>query len=418
MRSLAASVSPAGFETTALGILDRRLRTDTLAPLAVALSGGGDSLALALIASAWAKTQGRPLLVLTVDHGLRQESAQWTARCRATALRLGAKFQDLSWEGSKPLRGLPAAARAARHGLLAEAARKAGAPVILMGHTADDLAESARMRAAGSTTPDPREWAPSPAWPEGRGVFLLRPLLGAGREEIRAWLRARSETWIDDPANGDLRFARARARATPDDGGPPSSDAPDGLADLALATETDAAGTLTIPRARLRHPAARAFVAMASLCAAGTARPPRSERAERLAERLAGEGTVALTLCGARIEADDLAVRFLRDAGEAERHGFPDLTAGPDGAVWDGRFEIFSEQPLLVRGVNSLRGRLPREIRTALGAFAPKVREGLPIGIHSDGELQLLVGQPPGAQVRALAYGRLLAACGAVSREP
>ena len=63
-----------------------------------------------------------------------------------------------------------------------------GAKVILMGHTASDLAEAAAMRAEGSTTPSPREWAPSPAWPEGRGVFLLRPMLAVSRQQVRDWL--------------------------------------------------------------------------------------------------------------------------------------------------------------------------------------------------------------------------------------
>ena len=85
--------------------------------------------------------------------------------------------------------------------------------MILFGHTADDMAEAALMRATDA--PDLgtlREWAPSPAWPEGRGVFLLRPLLGVTRTALRAWLAARRLDWLEDPANGDQRFARSRAR--------------------------------------------------------------------------------------------------------------------------------------------------------------------------------------------------------------
>jgi tRNA(Ile)-lysidine synthase len=71
--------------------------------------------------------------------------------------------------------------------------------VILMGHTADDRLEARAMRADGSTTPDPRAWSPSPAWPEGRGIFLLRPLLGLRRGEIRGW-RDGGESWSEAPA--------------------------------------------------------------------------------------------------------------------------------------------------------------------------------------------------------------------------
>lgn len=408
----------AGLETAAGAILDRRLRAESQAPVALGLSGGGDSTALALIANAWVKAHGRRLLILTVDHRLRPESALWTERCRRFAERLGAQFQALPWEDDKPLRGLPAAARAARHGLLAEAARQAGARVILLGHTADDIAEAARMRAAGSTTPDPREWAPSPAWPEGRGVFLLRPLLGAGREEIRAWLRSRNEGWIEDPANGDLTFARARARAAPEGESRAAPDAPEGLAELALAVRTDEAGALSLPRDKLRRPAARPFVAMAALCAAGTTRPPRGDRAERLAERLVAGGPLASTLCGARIEANSATVTFLRDAGEAQRGGLAELAFGPGVVVWDGRFELAADQPTVVRGVDGLRGRLPREARAALAAFPPKVREGLPVRVERDGGVQLLLRPVEGVAVRSLAHERLLAACGVVAREP
>jgi tRNA(Ile)-lysidine synthase len=81
-----------------------------------------------------------------------------------------------------------------------------------MGHTADDVAETQVMRSEGALTPFPREWSPSPVWPEGRGVFILRPLLGVRRESLRRWLLDRGEVWVEDPANSDLRFARSRAR--------------------------------------------------------------------------------------------------------------------------------------------------------------------------------------------------------------
>lgn len=374
-------------------------------------------MALALVAAAWAKRHGRPLAVLTVDHGLRPESRAWTEQCGRLARRLDASFHPLAWEGAKPLRGLPAAARAARHGLIAEAARQAGAQVVLLGHTADDLAEAARMRAAGSTTPDPREWAPSPAWPEGRGVFLLRPLLAAGRDEIRAWLRGRGESWIEDPANQDLRFARARARAAPEGEARPAPETPPGLADLARATQGDAAGTLVIAREHLRRPAARAFIATASLCAAGTSRPPRRERAEALAARMAGEGTFVATLGGARIEADAAQVRFLRDPGEALRGGLPEQALAAGVAVWDGRFEITTERPIAVRAIGGLRRRLPRAERNALAAFPPRGREALPTVVEGEITHCPVLGTTPGVTVRALAYERLLAACGAIERE-
>lgn len=140
-----------GLDAQVAAVLDRRLLAASQRPIALGLSGGGDSLALLLMAHTWAQAHGRRLLVLTVDHGLNPQSAAWTNACAARAERLGAEFQALDWTGPKPATGLPAAARAARHRLLADAARGAGARVLLLGHTADDGLEAQAMRRAGST---------------------------------------------------------------------------------------------------------------------------------------------------------------------------------------------------------------------------------------------------------------------------
>src|SRR5690606_1233676 len=171
--------------------LTARLEPHAPHPLALALSGGGDSIALLRLAADWARGQGRRLLALTVDHGLSPASTGWAATAGEAARCVGADWRGLSWTGPRPATGLPAAARAARHRLIADAARAAGARVILFAHTADDVAEAAAMRAAGSSTPSPRAWSPSPVWPDGRGLFVLRPLLELGRAELRRWLAER-----------------------------------------------------------------------------------------------------------------------------------------------------------------------------------------------------------------------------------
>ena len=386
-----------------LRLLDQYLRTDTERPVALALSGGGDSLALALMTADWARGNGRPLLILTVDHQLRPESRSWTDQCEAIAARLGADFRRLAWTGPKPATGLPAAARQDRHRLLARAAREAGARVILMGHTGSDLAESALMRAAGSSTPDPRVWSPSPVWPEGREVFLLRPMLGQDRTRIRDWLAERGETWIEDPANADLAYARVRARAADPLAVSPASEPPD-LTTLLAATSGDEAGVLALPRTALRdadHRAQARFLSAACLCAAGTERPPRPDRIEALRLRLIGTATAVATLAGARIEADALEIRFLREIGELTRKG----PASIEGGVWDGRFE-FASSDLAgdIRPLRGLTGRL--KVRPASPG-----RAALPVVMEAEGQVRL-------AGARPLALTRLKAACGGVRREP
>jgi tRNA(Ile)-lysidine synthase len=298
-----------GVEAAARAALDRRLDPESAAPLAVAVSGGGDSIALMHLAADWAAGAARPLRVLTVDHGLNRESGAWAQGVVDAAARLALSAEVLRWTGPKPAAGLPAAARAARHARLAEAARAAGARVILMGHTADDLVESAAMRAGGASVGDPREWGPSPAWPEGRGVFLLRPLLALSRRSLREHLRGLGEAWTEDPANADLRFARARARAGAvgalDGGAGGMTPAPPPL----LAEETPWGGLSWPAGERLEGRALSAAV----LCASGGTEPPRGVGLARLALRLErGEGA---TLAGARIAPAAGSILFGRDPG-------------------------------------------------------------------------------------------------------
>ncbi|HEX3367089.1 tRNA lysidine(34) synthetase TilS [Phenylobacterium sp.] len=391
LAATARKLSP-GLEKAAGEVLDRRLLRDHPRPIAVALSGGGDSVALLLAAHDWAKTAGRQLIVLTIDHQLRPESAAWTETCAAMARRLGLPFRALPWTGEKPATGLPAAARAARHALLADAARDAGARVILLGHTADDVLEARLMRQAGSTTPEPHEWSPSPAWPQGRGLFLLRPLLGVRRAAMRAWLSAHGEHWLDDPANEDAAYARPRARQTLAMGAAaPASKARASAKALALATRQDDTAGLEIDRAVLRaaRPDALArFLSAACLCAAGTARPPQRAKTERLAARITSEEDFTASLAGARVEAKAGVVRFGREPGEAARGGLAPIKLGAGQiAVWDGRFEV-----------------------TADGATEVIVAARRTTPVTTDAAVALTV--------RPLSHPRLLAACGAVETEP
>lgn len=417
--TLLQSVSP---------ILDRRLRPASAAPLAVALSGGGDSLALLLLVKAWADARGRRVIALTVDHGLNPASTGWTDRCRKTAARLGVDFRALHWTGDKPATGLPAAARQARHARLAEAAREAGASVLLMGHTADDLSESAAMRVEGSTVPDAREWAPSPAWPEGRGVFLLRPLLGVSRAALRAFLREAGEDWIDDPANEDLRFARARARAL-------QSSPRSGEGDPAEQRGGESAHRLpstALPAVPLPSPAAwgglilplttpPSTLAAAALCAAGTARPPRGASLARIIAGLRRGDPFTVTLAGARIEVGWTDIIVMRDAGEITRGGLAplDLPAGRT-LVWDGRFEVTAAAPgLRLVPLAGLAAKLPESERKRLSVIPSAARPTLPVIFDGDGAVScpILAERSP-VRVRALALARFEAATGGVDSEP
>lgn len=379
-------------------------------PVAVALSGGGDSVALTVMAKAWADAAGRPLLVLHVDHAIQSDGAVWAQGCRALAERLGCGFQALRWDGAKPAAGLPAAARRARHRLLADAARTAGARVILMAHTADDRAEAEAMRAQGATTPEPRSWAPSPVWPEGRGVFLLRPLLNVRRADLRAWLSAQGEGWIEDPANSDRRYARARVRADGIAKAPTGSEVQVPLALAAKAEEW--AGMITMPRADLRAAdaqAARRALALAAVCAGGGDRLPSGASALRVLSHIVEPGPFVGSLAGARVEASSELVRVYREAGEAGRGGLAPLR--PPG-VWDGRFEI--AEGVWVRALGHNLAALSADEQAAARGLPARARHALPVVVDETGRLRC----PPLAGHASLVGERFRAAAGLVQGEP
>lgn len=393
--------------------LDRRLDPQSDRPVAVAFSGGGDSLAALIAVLDWARPTGREVIALTVDHGLQPASAEWTAWAGQTAARLGARPQALIWRGRKPPAGLPAAARHARHQLLADTARRVGAGVIVTGHTADDAGENAVLGQGAL-----QEWSPSPVWPEGRDLFLLRPLLGERRDAIRDALAARDESWIDDPANLDLASPRVRARKS----GP---HAPLYLAptDSPLAHLVDARDSVfRLDRAHWRAASdddARRVLAAAMVCAGGGEAPPRRPRLDALIERLRGETPVVATLCGAKLFAEH-TILIVRNAGEAARGGLAPKSLTPhEITVWDGRYEIETEASgLTVAALGGHAARLPAEERRRLTLLPATVRPALPVILGGPSPTcPILAAESSPVRFRALAVSRFLAACGAIAQE-
>ncbi|MGZ9828414.1 tRNA lysidine(34) synthetase TilS [Tsukamurella ocularis] len=167
--------------------------------VAVALSGGADSLALLTGALA----EGLDVLALVVDHGLQDGSAAVAERAAATARELGARATVLTVAVGGP-GGPEAAARAARYAALGAA--RDGAPVLL-GHTLDDQAETVLLglgRGSGA-----RSLAGMAAWAAPYG----RPLLGVRRADTRAACAELGLTPWEDPHNLDPRYTRVRVRA-------------------------------------------------------------------------------------------------------------------------------------------------------------------------------------------------------------
>jgi tRNA(Ile)-lysidine synthase len=180
--------------------------------LALAVSGGSDSMAMLRMVHEWTSTQDKPpvIFVLTVDHGLRKAAADEVLQVAHWCASLGIVHETLRWAGAKPLTGIQAKARAVRYDLMSAWCIAHNVPVLLTAHTADDQAETVVMRSARTSS------AKSLAgiWPERdwNGVRVLRPLLGLRRADLRNYLKERNQNWIDDPSNDDVRFERVRVR--------------------------------------------------------------------------------------------------------------------------------------------------------------------------------------------------------------
>ena len=202
----AAPIEPIAFER----MMARFAPFETQPQIAVAVSGGADSMALAALGRSWAQARGGTARAFIVDHGLRPESSEEAAsvagRCRA----MGLEAEILVWPGLKPGRGIQAAARLARYALLGAACRQARILHLLVAHHFDDQAETVALRAdrdsAGAGL------AGMTAMAEWRDVRLFRPLLGVDKDRLMATASAHKLAWVDDPSNVDPAFARARLR--------------------------------------------------------------------------------------------------------------------------------------------------------------------------------------------------------------
>lgn len=181
--------------------------------IVLAVSGGPDSTALLWLAARWRASfkQGPRLVAVTVDHGLRAESAREARDVKQLAAALSVDHRTLKWTGTKPKAGIPAAAREARYDLLARAAKSAGAVHVITAHTQDDQAETMVMRLSrGSGLAGLAAMAKQTP----RGVCILtRPLLDVPKSRLIATLDAARVGFTNDPTNHDLAFTRPRLRA-------------------------------------------------------------------------------------------------------------------------------------------------------------------------------------------------------------
>lgn len=379
-----------------------------LPSIALAVSGGSDSLALMRLVAAWC--EGRPgpqVLVLTVDHGLRADSRAEAEIVAHHAGAAGLRHEILTWTGEKPRSDIQAAARAARYRLMAARCHALGIGHLVTAHHLDDQAETLLLRLARGSGVD--GLAAMAARSSREGLILHRPLLDVPKARLVATLNAAGIAWTEDPSNADPGYARSRLRALA-----PAFAAegltPRRLADTARrmrrareALEAAAAvlhgGCVTCdPTGFCRLDVARLLaapeeislrvLARVAMGVGGSDYPPRLDRLERLHGWLAsGRGGRGATLAGCHFARTGETVLVMREEG---RSGLSDVPlADAPALVWDRRFRIEASVPhpgrsgtpmwvrplgreglAVLRGEGALRSIPPAVARTTPALYA------------------------------------------------
>ena len=349
--------------------------------LAAGVSGGADSMALALLADAWARARGGSLLALVVDHGLRAESAAEAAETvsRLTSLRIASRLLTITGLVKGP--AIAARARDARYRVLTDACRQDRRIHLLLGHHAADQAETMMIRILSGS--GALGLAGMPALTETGSLRMLRPLLTVPSMQLRAFLGRKAVTWVDDPSNRDPHALRTRLRRDPGGG----NDGTQALVDAARQagrrrSANDAAiARLLATRVTMRPegfallspgPIMPEALANVLRTLSGAAFAPGMDQMADLAAHLRPR-----TLCGIQIlPAGRLGQGWLLVREEAAIE--PPVPA-IDGALWDRRFRLWTAQPLadgtMVGALGAAASRVRR--RTDLPAAVLRVMPAL-----------------------------------------
>jgi tRNA(Ile)-lysidine synthase len=178
--------------------------------IAVAVSGGADSMALCSLLTDWAKLNNQKIVALTVDHGLRHEATKEVQKVAKWLAVWGVRHEILYWEGKKPITGIQAAARTARYSLMLNWCYEENFTHLVTGHQLEDQVETFLMRAESGSGLDGLS---SMASIISRGdICLVRPLLHISKNLLREYLASKQQAWIEDPSNHSLAFRRTSIR--------------------------------------------------------------------------------------------------------------------------------------------------------------------------------------------------------------
>jgi len=330
------------------------------ARVAVAVSGGADSMALALLLVHWARSNTVTVHALTVDHCLRDAAADEAKQVGLWMSAAKIPHTTLQWDEGRAYRSRPGsaqgAARDARYALMLNWCAENEVSHLFLAHHADDQAETFLLRLSrGSGVDGLAAMAPLS---ERGGVFLARPLLGLAKARLIAFCEEVGQPWVEDPSNQDRAYTRVRFRAAREvlEREGLSTDRllatadhmrraraaldyyVDALLRQACAWDKCGVGRVSLP-ALLAAPEEIGLRALAAILqiASGQVYRPRFDRLQRLYESLRSGPWRDATLHGALLRRDGETLTVIREAAQIADE--QSLRAGARG-LWDGRFEV------------------------------------------------------------------------------
>jgi tRNA(Ile)-lysidine synthase len=382
--------------------------------LALAVSGGPDSVALMQTMAWWAETlEAAPRLsVLTVDHGLRAGSRQEAQQVGSLASALGLRHAILPWEREESsVTNLQAKARAARYDLMAAYCHAQDIPALVTAHTQDDQAETFLMRLGRGSGLDGLAAIPQEsAW---AGIAIFRPLLDVPKARLVATLEQAGIPFVCDPSNADPRFERARLRQRSDAlsalGLTPEAlalsarrlrrarEALDAAARdfLAKHSEVSEAGYAMLDREALAAaPQEIALRAIGQLIAAigGGETPVQLAKLEKLMAALEADPEKAHTLGRCRLQTVSDRLGLFR---EVRGSGLPVARLRPgERMLWDNRFRVelgrAAPGAITVRALDEQGLREMRERSAVISSMPPLAGKALPACFRGE----VLIGLP------------------------
>jgi len=178
--------------------------------IAVAVSGGADSMALAILMLEFTKHLDIDLYAFTVDHGLRKSSKKEAIYVNKILTKLGYVHRTLIWAGKKPTTKIEEVARKKRYELIFKECKELGIEYLATAHHKDDQIETLLMRFFKGSGADGLCGIPSMR--EEDGIKIIRPLLYLSKKEIKDICKLHKIKWKEDESNKDDKFMRNKIR--------------------------------------------------------------------------------------------------------------------------------------------------------------------------------------------------------------